>query len=125
MSVRQSLVANTLFAGTVDIDPSRRKSNLARIALSSSLLKGLKADLQASEVDDRPSFELKAGLSKFQAIQEEDGDMSSSSSASRSRGRANANAPNLEGTDQRMMQSEELETRDSSLEKERKIVTKS
>ena len=60
MSVRQSLVANTLFAGTVDIDPSRRKSNLARVALSSSSLKGLKADLQASEVDDdRPDYNLK------------------------------------------------------------------
>ena len=59
MSVRQSLVANTLFAGTVDIDPSRRKSNLARVALSSSLLKGLKADLAASEVDEAPKYNLK------------------------------------------------------------------
>ena len=66
MSVRQSLVANTLFAGTVDIDPSRRKSNLARVALSASLLKGLKADLAASDMDDeRPEYKLKPGLSQF------------------------------------------------------------
>ena len=54
MSVRQSLVAESLFQGKVEIDPSRRKSNIERIAINSSALKGLKSKLQDSEVDDLP-----------------------------------------------------------------------